>query len=73
MIYDTNIQDFDVAQGKITNIRSQFLVYKLRLFTVKMYPNFVEDDNFLRNLQPKYSDRQTNFKFPNGNEINSNT
>ena len=34
-IAQANIPDFDAAMQKLSNIRSQFLVYKLRLFTVR--------------------------------------
>ena len=41
---------FDVALFKVSNMQSQFLVYKLRLFTAKTYPNFMRIDHFLRDL-----------------------
>ena len=39
---------------KITNIKSQIVVFKLRLLTAKTYPNFARNDQFLRDLEPKY-------------------
>ena len=46
----TNIQDFYVALKKLLNLRSRLLVYKLRLYTAKTYPDFVTIDKFLRDL-----------------------
>ena len=59
----TNIQDFDVSLQKVSNIRSQFLVHKLRLLTSKTYPNIARIDQFVRDLYPRQifrlTDRQT--------------
>ena len=59
----TNIQDFDMALWKVSNVRSQFLVYKLRLLPWKTYPVFVTINQFLQDLQLKQllrqPDRQT--------------
>ena len=42
--------DFDASLKNAAKIQSQFLVYKLRLLTTKIYPNFMRVDHFLSDL-----------------------
>ena len=48
-------------------------MHKLKLFTAKTYPNFVRIDEFLGDIVQAniQIERQSNFKFSHGNEINN--
>ena len=52
--------DSELSLLNVSKIRSQFLVYKLKLFSAKRYLNFVRTDHVLRDSRNKYSDKQTN-------------
>ena len=43
----TTFQDFGVALKRVSNIRAQILVHKLRILTAKTYSNFMRIDQFL--------------------------
>ena len=53
-------------------MRSQFLMYKLKLLTAKTFPNFVGIDQFLRDLLRKQIYKQKDkFKLSHASEINN--
>ena len=58
---------------KISNIRSQFLVYERRLFIPKMCPKFLTLDQFLFHLWPNQTFRHTGRQTFNQNSSNCMT